>query len=367
MQHLDKPLTVLFLSKRRPMQRDLLTQPYGRFYHLPRLLAERGHRAHVLLLSYRNDSAAVSNKDGVTWESISVFRGGLSGYLARAKQIMRFSKPDWVVGFSDTYYGILAQRLAARYGARSAIDAYDNLESYLPWCKPLHWLWRKSLARATLATAAGPNLAKRLAESRPSLPTVLVPMAADPPFFQAVDRQTCRKILGLPDDNILIGYCGSIHKDRGIEVLFAAYKKLRQKRNDVRLVISGRLGRGITLPSDIHWLGYMPNEAMVTLLGSLDVLTVMIQPSEFGNYSYPVKLYEAMCGKIPVVVTETASTRWMLTKHPDFLVPPNDPQALCDAIERAASLGRVDYGPQPDWQANVDILEKAFLANGQSY
>lgn len=365
MRHPDRTLTVLFLSKRRPMQRDLLTQPYGRYYHIPRLLADRGHRVHVLLLSYQNDPAETFHKDGVTWESISVFRGGLPGYLARAKQLTRLSKPDWIVGFSDTYYGILAQQLAARYDTRCVIDAYDNFESYLPWCKPLHWFWRKSLSRATLVTAAGPNLVNRLAKSRPGRPTILVPMAADPPFFQETDRQTCRRILGLPDDKLLIGYCGSIYKDRGIEVLFSAYEQLLQKRNDIRLVISGRLGRNVTLPSDIHWLGYLPSDSMVTLLGCLDALIVMVQPSEFGNYSYPVKLYEAMCSKIPVVATETASTRWILGKHPDFLVPPNNPQSLRDRIEHVVPLGRVDYGPQPDWQKNVDILEKALLVTGR--
>ena len=36
-------MKILMLSKRRPQGRDLFTRPYGRFFHLPRLLAEAGH------------------------------------------------------------------------------------------------------------------------------------------------------------------------------------------------------------------------------------------------------------------------------------------------------------------------------------
>ena len=62
-------MKLTFLCKRRPMSRDLLTNPYGRFYYLPKLLADRGHDVTVVLLDYRGDEAVDINRDGVRWLS----------------------------------------------------------------------------------------------------------------------------------------------------------------------------------------------------------------------------------------------------------------------------------------------------------
>ena len=48
-------MNILFLSKRRPQNKDLILRPYGRFYYLPKILAERGHNVHVLLLDYKKN------------------------------------------------------------------------------------------------------------------------------------------------------------------------------------------------------------------------------------------------------------------------------------------------------------------------
>ena len=119
-------MKLLFLCKRRPMGRDLLTNPYGRFFYLPKLLAERGHDVTVALLDYQGDVDRNVDAHGIRWLSLSVrrYKGGVLRSIGSAP-------PDWIVGFSDTYFGILARRLARRVGSRYAIDAYDNYESYI--------------------------------------------------------------------------------------------------------------------------------------------------------------------------------------------------------------------------------------------
>lgn len=341
------------------MGRDLLKSPYGRFYYLPKILAEKGHQVHVVLLSYRREPGVNIHRNGINWISVSLFYEGPFKYISVAKQLVREIRPDWIIGFSDTYYGILAQRLGDRYGTKSLVDAYDNYEGYIPWLKPLHHTWRKSLSRATVATAAGPSLAEHLQRWRPAKPTTVVPMAADPVGFAPMDRQMCREKLDLPLDKKLIGYCGSISSSRNIGVLFNAYRQLVKDCSDVRLILSGRMSRKITLPSEAEWLGYLPNGDVPSLLNSLDVLVISIKPSKFGNHSYPVKLYEAMRCRVPVVATETPATRWILRKHTGLLVEPDNAHSLREYIERSLTLGRVDYGSQPDWEANCEIFERA--------
>ncbi len=222
------PLKLLFLSKRRPMGRDLVTKPYGRFYYLPRCLAERGHEVTLLLLDYRNDDPVDVQREGIRWISVPIGLRKPTRYLVKIQQLIEVERPDWVIGLSDTYFGMLAQHYGKKYAVRSCIDAYDNYESYIPWMTPLHKLWRRALSRADLVTAAGPDLAQYMSRQRKDRPAVVVPMAADPIGFMPMNQTECRLQMGLPVDGRLIGYCGSLHKSRGVEVLFEAFERLRQ-------------------------------------------------------------------------------------------------------------------------------------------
>lgn len=354
-------MKLLFLCKRRPQGKDLIERPFGRFYSLPKALAQKGHKVHILLLSYKSEPQISVVKNYINWSSVSLSRRGPFAYVREAEKIIERKKTDWVVGFSDIYYGILAQRLGEKYNSNSLIDAYDNYESYIPWLKPLHALWRKSLSKATLVTAAGPSLVDLLGKYRPGKPTEIIPMAADP-NFQPIDKIECRKKLGLPSNKKIIGYCGStIHSSRGINLLFEVFDILKNEIPDIEMVLSGKKGRGITLPTDANWLGYIPDKHMPLLMNSLDVLVVMNQPSSFGNYSYPVKLYEAMQCNVPIVVSSTLSTHWIMRNNQDLLVESNNASALFKKIKEILNLGSIDYGEQMDWDFVSGEFEKLLV------
>ncbi len=343
------------------MGRDLIARPYGRFYYLPYYLAERGHEVTLLLLDYRNDTPVDMQRDGIRWISEPLAIRNPGRYTGRLRQLLGVDRPDWVIGLSDTYFGILAQHYGDNYGIRSCIDAYDNFESYIPWLKPLHVLWRKALSRVDLVTAAGPGLAQYMLRQRKGRPVVVVPMAADPIGFRPLSKVECRSRMGLPVERRLIGYCGSVHKNRGLDVLFAATERLHKTHPDLLLVLSGRRGKNMPLPDSACELGYVEDDKMPLLLNSMDALTVINRPSSFGNYSYPVKLYEAMACQIPIIATETPATRWILRDYPELLVPPSLPDALSERIEQNLETGRVDYGQISDWNSVCGGFEKALL------
>lgn len=359
-------MRILCLCKRRPQGRDLFNQPYGRFYHLPFLLAKCGHEVHILLLGYKNEPSEYRQEGSLHWYTVSCFPLGPWPYLTKAAQLTKEVQPDWVIGFSDTYYGILAERLARRFGCKSLIDAYDNYESYVFWCKPLHYLWCKALSKTNLITAAGPQLAELMRQKRLDKPTMVLPMAVDPIGFKPLDKMKCRQALGLPSDKKLVGYCGSIHPNRGINLLFDAYKNLLRENKDIELVLTGRKGRGVSIPDSARWLGYLPDQQIPGLLNSMDVLTVINKSSAFGNYSYPVKLYEAMCCQVPVVVVATSSTKWILDGFPDLLATANDSVDLTKKIETAMQHKKIDYGHQQGWENEAGILEKALKKISQT-
>jgi glycosyltransferase involved in cell wall biosynthesis len=355
-------MKIIFLCKRRPQGKDLIDRPYGRFYYLPEILARKGHNVQVLLLSHKNEPRLVLQKDGILWTSVSLVGQGSLAYIDEAKKIIETTKPDWVVGFSDTYYGILAQYLANRYGCKSLIDAYDNYESYIPWLKPLHYLWRRALARADMVTAAGPQLAEMMQRDRTGRPAIILPMAADPEFIP-LDRSASRKELDLPQEKKLIGYCGAIYRSRGIEFLYQLADRISTTVPGAEVVVSGRKEKGLTIPANIRNLGYLPDCQMPVLLNSMDVLLVLNRESSFGQYSYPVKLYEAMQCRIPVVSSETAPARWVLGGDSRFLGKVGDLEDFSTKVIAALDLGKPVYPSQPSWENVAGELEK-ILAGG---
>ena len=343
------------------MGRDLITRPYGRFFYLPYYLAERGHEVTLLLLNYYNEAPIDIHRDGIRWISESMSLRSPRRYPERLRQLLQVNRPDWVIGLSDTYFGILAEYYGRRCGIRSCVDAYDNYESYIPWLKPLHGLWHRALSRADLVTAAGPGLAQFMSRQRNGRPAVVVPMAADPVGFRPMDHRTCRQQMDLPLEKTFIGYCGSIHKSRGLHVLFDAIEMLQEKHPEVSLLVSGRSWKNVAIPASAYQFGYIEDEEMPVLLNCMDVLTVLNRATSFGNFSYPVKLYEAMSCSVPVIATETPATRWILRGHPDCMVPPSDPGAMCKKIEQFLGQGRISYRAVPDWQSSAGLLEQELL------
>lgn len=355
-------LRILCLCKRRPQGRDLFTQPYGRFYHLPRLLAKHGHEIHLLLLGYQREPYAYRHEGPLHWHAVPALPWGPMPYLAKARELASLLHPDWVIGLSDTWFGILAHSVARKCGARSLIDAYDNYESYIPWCKPLHWAWRHALANADAVTAAGPQLGQWMSTTAGVRNVSVLPMAADP-GFTPLNKGLCRRQLDLPQDTTLVGYSGALHPNRGIELLFQVFEKLKAEHPSVELVLSGRLAKGVELPPGSHWLGYRPAEDVPLILNSLDLLFVINKPSAFGNYSYPAKLYEAMACGVPVVVSNVPGSAWIMRDHPEYLAMSGNVDDFSAKASQALAGQGVCYGQTSGWSHSADMLETLLLAH----
>lgn len=354
----------LLLAKRRPVGRDLLARPYGRFFFLSAELARRGHEVTLLLANYAREPDAECLQDGVQMRSVSVAGGRVGRFVRAASGVSSRTSADWIGGLSDTWYALAARHVARRCGARLWVDAYDNYASYIPWAWPLHRAWKHAARQADLLTVAGPSLADLLGRGRAEGSTLVLPMAPDPVGFVPGDKAASRARLGLPADARLVAFGGGLHPSRDLKTLFRAVDSARQQCPQLKLVLSGRRFRGVDLPADALWLGYLPDDAMPALYQAVDVVAVMNTPGAFGDYSYPIKLYEAMaCGR-PVVASRTASAAWILRDHPQRLVPPGDPAALAQALLRALGERSVDYGPLPTWAQGADALEAAMLRPG---
>lgn len=351
-------MRLLIITKRHPQQRDLLTRPYGRFFHLPVELAALGHDVLVATVSHRRSAAESLTRDGVRWIGRDLL-DGTSGFWRDLKSQAMAFEPDWVVGCSDAWLGWMAHRLSAATGARLAIDAYDDFEAYMPWNLPLHWAWRRSLAAASLISAAGPQLADRLSRHARAGSTVeIVPMAADPQF-KPLSRQECRTALQLPSGP-LVGYSGSWSRSRGTEKLMQAFATVTSRNPAVRLVLSGRPPAEVAAAANVISLGYLPDDSLPQLINALDVACVVTADTRFGRYSYPAKLCEAIACGVPVAATDTPPVRWMLADNERCLAPVGDAERLADRILALLDCDGMDYGHRHAWKDSAARLEQGF-------
>ncbi|WP_223146658.1 glycosyltransferase [Methylomonas albis] len=331
---------------------------------MPYYLAQQGHDITLLLLDYHAGDPIYHHAHGIKWFSVSVQplkqASGPMAYLRQAEKIVNTQTPDWIIGFSDTWYGILAAYLGKRYGVKTLIDAYDNYESYIPWFKPLHWLWRHSLRRCTAVSAAGPQLAKLMARSRADNVSTVIPMTADP-IFHPLNDCYVRNRFNLPNGVPLIGYCGSLYENRGVETLFQAMRYLVNQLPEAKLVISGRREQGIKIPIDLRHavieLGYLADDDMPLLINALDVLVVINRHSAFGEYSYPVKLYEAMHCQKPVIASDSAGAKWILQGHPECLADSGDSVNFAKRIHQALSWKTKEYNSSHDWAFSSKLFK----------
>jgi hypothetical protein len=151
-------MKIVFLCKRAPQNRDLYTRPYGRFFHMPRFLAKAGFEVTLILIDYSDNKEFSATLEELQLHIIPLSKLNPFSTMGKIEKIVTALDPDWISGLSDTWYGIIAQRIGKKYGYKVFIDAYDNYESYIPWLLPLHWLWRNACRKANLLSAAGPQL-----------------------------------------------------------------------------------------------------------------------------------------------------------------------------------------------------------------
>lgn len=272
---------------------------------------------------------------------------------------MEHTSADWVVGFSDTYYGIMAVHLADIIGCNSLVDAYDNYESYIKWAKPLHILYRRAIANADAVTAAGPQLLEFITKNSTRNNKSVIPMAADE-LFQPLNKKLCRIQLGLPTDRPIIGYCGSAMRNRGIHLLYKAIKLVAQRRPDVLFAFSGRTDASFKRLDNMRHVGYLDDQLMPIFINCFDLAIAINDKTSFGEYSYPIKIYEATACKVPVLSSKHAPTEWILRGSGHQLFDLGKTDTLVDKIIQSLERNKLNPISLPSWKNIANDFELCF-------
>lgn len=156
----------------------------------------------------------------------------------------------------------------------------------------------------------------------PSKTTVILNGIDLAPFAQVGTKQQARRALGLPEDRPLVGTVGRLVRQKGHDVLLAAFVEVRTLLPDAQLLV---IGEGELLQSLRQTADHLGLNGAVRFLGSrsdvprlLVAVDVFVLTSRFEGL--PLVLLEAMAAGTPVVTTGVGGIPEVVTHGQEGLV-----------------------------------------------
>ena len=200
--------------------------------------------------------------------------------------------------------------------------------------RPLLRAWvRKLHGRIAVSTAAA-RLVERYFPGRYDI----IPNGVDVERFRAEVPCPPEVLAARP----YVLFVGRFEERKGLPVLLEAFQLLKARRPELNLVVAGEGNHrkeheewvreaGV---QGVHFAGYVPG---ALLPAYYQHATVYCAPNT-GNESFGIVLLEAMAAGAPVVASNIEGFAAVVNDGVDgLLVPPRDPAALADALERVAT------------------------------
>ncbi|MFQ5667559.1 MAG: glycosyltransferase [Candidatus Binatia bacterium] len=222
---------------------------------------------------------------------------------------------------------------------------------------------RRNLAHATLLHATSPAEAGTLEKRRLGVEIVTLPNGVDLQGELSM-REGIRHRLRLDQRADLVVFLGRIHPIKRLDLLAAAFERVRALHPNAHLVIAGSNEGGYRSVVEplfrgsgeyVHWIGAIDQTEKWSLLAEADVLVLCSASENFG-----MSVAEALAAGTPVVVTQTCPWEDVKTYGCGFWVAPE-----ADAVStRVATIlgdramaremgarGRVLIGQKYSWTA----------------
>lgn len=367
-------MKILFLSKRQYTGKDLIDDRYGRLFEIPKELAKLGHEVTGVCLSYRKRNEGQMygpdiNDSEVNWYSWNLGKFVISGavrYIWNIKKIIEESKPDLIFASSDAIHAIIGKTISKYFKRPLIVDLYDNYESFkLTKVPGIYQLFRSAVISADGVVCVSDSLLKYVRTNySPKGEMVVVENGIPANLFKKLDKAECRKKFDLPIEGKIIGTAGALAKNRGIDLLFDAFKELSALDDNLYLVLAGPIGSGVVIPAidNILYFGELDHRQIPEFLNCLDVAVVCNVKSPFGEFCYPQKIAEILACKIPAVVANTGDMKLLLAQDKEALYVPGYIDSLKGAILRK-QVSKSSLVEPCTWSHLARILNDYFNRN----
>jgi glycosyltransferase involved in cell wall biosynthesis len=165
-------------------------------------------------------------------------------------------------------------------------------------------------------------------------------------FDSLPTREEARRKLGLPAQGPVVVYTGGLLHWKGVDLLVEAARELPE----VTFAIAGGMDADLRALQErarglahLRCDGFQAPERVALYLAAGDVGVVpnRSRPAISARYTSPLKVFEAQAAGLPLVVSDLASLREILSEEQALFVAPDDPRALARGLrELLADPGR---------------------------
>jgi glycosyltransferase involved in cell wall biosynthesis len=146
------------------------------------------------------------------------------------------------------------------------------------------------------------------------------------------DRACARRMLGIGDDEFVVGWVGRMSREKGADVLLESLAVLRDRSVRASMIGDGpdrpmleARARALGIADRITWHGVVPEAQRLFAAFDAFVLSSRTEGT-------PIVLFEAMAAGVPIVTTDVGGVPDVVGMDEALLVSPEDPTALADGI-----------------------------------
>ena len=173
----------------------------------------------------------------------------------------------------------------------------------------------------------------------------IVPNGVDPEAMQPLPRDPLLAAqLGIRDGETVLGYVSTFHGYEGIQYIVRATAELirRGKRAKALLVGDGRerpylerTARELGIEDAVLFTGRVPHDQVLAYYALIDLFVVPRRAEATSELVTPLKPYEALAVKRPVIVSDVGALREIIRDgFNGRTFTPEDPMALADVAEQ---------------------------------
>ncbi len=301
--------------------------------------------AHLLLLvepkRLMDDLVAEAGERGIPTQRIVIHRDADLRLVGRLRESLRRLRPDILhthLIHADTY-GFLAGKLAGVPRIISSRHNDDPFRRRLPLRLTHRALWRGLHAGIAISEAIRQFMVEVEGAPEDKLHVVHYGLEferIEPAQIDAA-RSALRDELHLPPETFLFGMACRLTAQKGISDALQAFARIAESDERAHFVVAGDgelMARLLAEAQDwglaerVHFLGWRSD-----VLDVLAALDVFLMPSRWEGFG--LVLIEAMSRRIPVIASRVSAIPEIVRDgESGLLVPPSDPRALAEAMQR---------------------------------
>jgi glycosyltransferase involved in cell wall biosynthesis len=245
--------------------------------------------------------------------------------------VLRQFQPDVIDLWEEPWslVSVQACRLRRKILPRARIvsETEQNIDKHLPF--PFERFRSYTLANADFAVGRSTEAVEVIRRKGFRGPAETVPNGVDAELFRPMDRENCRRQLGL--SGFVVGYVGRMVEEKGVLDLLHA---VRLCPADVNMIAAGDgpLRRQLADSLDrIRVLPALPLAELPSLMNAMDVLVLSSQTTKSWKEQFGRVVIEAHACGTPVIGSNSGAIAEVVGAG-GLVVPEKNPPALAAAI-----------------------------------